>query len=126
MNSIIPKFIFDEEDIIYLRDKGIQVQEGNQIIGKYKVPCYKFFNISETEVFDELRCPLNESTETENASYANRLVSILFLRFRQVQQMQDKEKKIAAACALVGAVNSLAVIHMKYAQRFLPLLRSIV
>ena len=126
MNSIIPKFIFDEEDIIYLKDKGIQIQEGTQIIGKYKVPCYKFLNLDENEVFDELRNPLNESTETENAGYANRVVSILFLRFRQVQQIKDHDQKVAAACALIGAVNSLASIHMRYAQRFLPLLRSIV
>ena len=54
INSIIPKFLFNEEDIIYLRDKGLQITEGNQIVGEYKVPCYKFFNMNEIEVFDTL------------------------------------------------------------------------
>jgi hypothetical protein len=128
INAIIPKFLFEEEDIIHLKDKGIQIQEGNQIIGNYKIPCYKFFNLSENEVFDTLykQSILEDTSESEKTGYATRIVSTLFLRFRQVATMQDKEQKIAAACSLIGAVNSLALINMNYAKRFLPLLRSIV
>ena len=127
INAIIPRFIFDEEDIIYLKDKGIQIQEGNQIIGKYKVPCYKFYNLNETEVFDELDSnQLYEATgDSERNSYASRVVSILFLRIRQVATMKDKEQKIAASCALLASINSLAAINVSYARRFLPLVRNL-
>ena len=46
MISIIPKFLLEVESVIDLKDKGIKIEEGNQIIGKYKVPCYKVYNLS--------------------------------------------------------------------------------
>lgn len=127
MNAIIPKFLLDLEDIIYLKDSGIKLEEGTQIIGKYKVPCYKFYNISETEVFDELdRDRLYEAkSDSEKLSYATRMFSILFLRLRQVNAMTDKNQKLLAACSLTAAVNSLASINLTYAKRFLPMLRSL-
>ena len=127
INAVIPKFIFDEEDIIYLKDKGIQIQEGNVTIVKHKIPCYKFYNLSENEVFDELDSnKLYEATsESEKNNYASRVVSILFLKIRQVVNIKDKEQRTIAACSLLAAVNSLAAINVVYARRFLPLVRNL-
>ena len=129
INAVIPKFILEVEDIITLKEKGIQIQEGTQVIGNYKVPCYKFLNISETEVFDELEThSLLEAADNRAADlngYANRMVSILFLKLRQVATMKDKDQKTAASCSLAAAVSSLATVNVGYAKRFLPLLRSI-
>ena len=127
--AIIPKFILEVEDIITLRDRGIKLQEGIQIVGDYKVPCYKFFNLSETEVFDELEhnslLEAVDGRSPELNGYANRMVSILFLKLRQIATMKDKDQKTAASCSLAAAVSSLANINVGYAKRFLPLLRSI-
>lgn len=128
INAILPKFLFEVEDIVTLKDKGIQIQEGSQIIGKYKVPCYKFFNLNETEVFDELENHAlleANNTNAEANGYANRMVSILFLKLRQIATIKDKDQKVIATCSLAAAVNSLANINIGYAKRFLPLLRSI-
>ena len=126
-SAILPKFLFEIEDIICLQDKGIQIQEGNHIIGKYRVPCYKFYNLNETEVFDELEDHnLHEANDDrELLGYANRMVSIMFLKLRQIATIKDASQKISAACALAAAVNSLATINVTYAKRFLPLLRGI-
>lgn len=129
INSIIPKFVFDEEDINYLKEQGIQIQEGLQTINKYKVPCYKFYNLNETEVFDLLdeNCILNESSNTEidRTNFASRVVSVLFLQIRKVTAIKDKDLKSAAAVSLLAAVNSLAALNTNYARRFLPLVRSL-
>ncbi len=127
MISIIPKFLLEVESVIELKDKGIKIEEGNQIIGKYKVPCYKVYNLSETEVFDmlEKHSLLEATSDSEKSSYANRVMSIIFLRLRQVNAIQDKDQRLIASISLLSAVNSLALIDMNYAKRFLPLLRSI-
>jgi hypothetical protein len=129
ISAVIPKFLFEIEDIITLQDKGIQLQEGTQVIGNYKVPCYKFMNLSETEVFDELEKNSLLEADTHRSAelngYANRMVSILFLKLRQIATMKDKDQKTAASCALASAVSSLATVNVGYAKRFLPLLRSI-
>ena len=126
INSIIPKFLFEEEDIIFLKDNGIQMQEGNQIINNYKVPCYKFFNLTETEVFDKLdgNKLYEDASDSQKLSYANRVSSTLFLKLRQAINIKDKEQRTAASCALLAATNSLAAINVNYANRFLPLIRS--
>lgn len=128
INSILPKFLFDEEDIIYLKDKGIQIQEGSQVISSYKIPCFKFYNLNECEVFDTLEHNrlYEANTESEIVSYATRVAAVLFLRIRQVASIKDKDQKIAAACSLLSAVNSLASLSTKYALRFIPLVRSLV
>ena len=128
INSIIPKFLFNEEDIIYLKDNGIQIQEGNQIVNNYKIPCYKFFNLNETEVFDKLDSNklYEDANDSQKTSYANRVSSTLFLRIRQAINIKDKDQKITASCALLAAVNTLANININYANRFLPLIRSMV
>ena len=129
-NAIIPKFLFEDEDIICLRDKGITFYEGFQPIGKVKVPCYKFLNITETEVFDELdKHSINEATSAEAAleskrnSYANRAMSILFLKIRMAMNIPNQTDRLAVSCALISAVNSLACLNIDYAKRFLPILR---
>lgn len=129
INAVIPKFVFEKEDIITLKDRGIQIQEGTQVIGSYKIPCYKFLNMNETEVFDELEThALLEASDNRQADlngYANRMVSILFLKLRQIATIQDKDQKAAASCSLAAAVSSLATVNVTYAKRFLPLLRSL-
>lgn len=124
-NAIIPKFLFEDEDIIYLRDKGIKLEEGLQKVGNTKVACYRFHNITEMEVFDEMKSTLNESTDSEKNSYAQRVSSLLFLRIRQVMQIQDANQKLVASIALLDAVNSLALINIQYGKRFISLMRSI-
>ena len=125
--AIIPKILIESEDVTKLRDAGIQVTEGIQTVNSYKIPCYKFYNLTETEVFDELEGHrLLESTESEKQSFANRMMSILFLRIRQDTAMKDKDQKLVAACSLCAAVNSLANVNITYAKRFLTLIRSII
>ena len=131
-NAYIPKFLFEDEDIVCLRDKGIQIQEGLLPIGKVKVRCYKFSNISETEVFNELeRFSITEATSAEAAleskrnAYANRAMSILFLKIRQAMNIQDSAQRLAVSCSLISAVNSLACLNIDYAKRFLPILRGL-
>ena len=124
--AIIPKFLFEDEDIIYLKDKGIKLDEGLQKVGKIKVPCYRFYNITEMEVFDEMRNPLHEGLDdSERNSYAQRVSSLLFIRIRQVMQIQDPTQKLIGACTLLDAVNSLANINIQYGKRFISLMRSI-
>lgn len=127
MISVIPKFILEVESIVELKDQGIKIEEGIQRIGKFNVPCYIIHNMSESEVFDTLEkhSLLEASSNSEKTSYANRAMSIIFLRLRQVNAIQDKEQRLVAACSLLSAVNSLALIDMNYAKRFLPLLRAI-
>lgn len=126
--AIIPKFLFEDEDIISLIDKGIKIEHGKQTVGEYKVPCYKFYNLTETEVFDELdsNALLEDVSESQKMSYANRVMSILFLKIRQVAGIQDKNQKLIASCSLIAAVNSLADLNINYAKRFLPMLRGLV
>jgi hypothetical protein len=92
------------------------------------VPCYKFYNLTETEVFDELESNalLEDVSETQKNSYANRVMSILFLKIRQIANLQDKNQKLIASCSLIAAVNSLADLNINYAKRFLPMLRGMV
>lgn len=128
INSIIPSFLLSSEDIITLKDKGIRIQEGNQVIGKFKIACYKIFNLNENQVFDQLESNslLEAESSTEAVSYASRVASILFLRIRQVSTMKDLDNKVIAATSLLSAVNSLASINLQYAKRFLPLVRGLV
>ena len=124
-NAIIPKFLFDDEDVYSLQDKGIQVDEGTQTIGRYKVPCYRFINMNESEVFDELEGNALLEANAQDNAFAGRASSILFLKLREAMQIKEKEQRIAAGCALLAAVNSLAAINTAYAKRFLPLVRTL-
>lgn len=128
INAVLPKFLFEDEDIVYLTNKGIQIQSGKQTIGSYQIPCYKFYNLNETEVFEKLHSNslLEATNNSEATNYATRIAAILFLRIRQVSAIKDKDTKVAAACSLLSSVNSLANINMNYAKRFIPLVRSIV
>lgn len=124
--SIIPRCLLEEEDIITLKDEGVSLEEGSITIGKCKVNCIKIYNLTETQVFDKLdaHCIL-ESTNSEKNSYASRCMSIIFLKIRQASAIKDPEVRCAAICSLLAAVNALAAIDIKIANRFLPLLRGI-
>lgn len=124
--SVIPTMLFETEDLVTLADKGIQYEEGTQNIGKVKVPCYKFMNITETQVFDLLESrQLNESEEQEKASFANRASAVLFLQLRKVNMIKDPEKKVVAVTSLTASVMALAAINSRVAQRFLSLVRAL-
>ena len=47
------------------------------------------------------------------------------MKVRQAQMIQDKDVRCAAVCSLLAAVNALAAIDIKTANRFLPLIRGI-
>lgn len=124
--SIIPKMLLETEDLVTLEDKGIQYEEGTQTIGRIKVPCYKFLNINETQVFDLLESrQLNESEEQEKASFANRSSAVLFLQLRKVNMIKDPERKILAVTSLTASVMALASVSPRVAQRFLSLVRAL-
>ena len=90
------------------------------------IPASKTPHITEMEVFDEMRNPLHEGLDdNERNSYAQRVSSLLFIRIRQVMQIQDPTQKLIGACTLLDAVNSLANINIQYGKRFISLMRSI-
>ena len=123
--SIIPKCLLENEDISTLKDLGIHLEEGSVTIGRCKVNCIKVYNLTETQVFDKLQSrTLLESTDAENKSYANRCMSVVFLKLRQAQTIKDKDLRTVAVCSLLAAVNALAAVDVKIANRFLPLIRS--
>ena len=124
--SLIPKCLLETEDLTTLRDMGISFEEGSVIVGKCKVNCIKVYNLTETQVFDKLESKsLLESTDAEKYSYGNRCMSVLFLKLRQAQHIKDKDLRCTAVCSLLAAVNALASLDIKTANRFLPLIRGI-
>lgn len=126
ITTIIPTCILEDEDIITLKDMGIQVQEGSVKLGKCKINCIKVLNLTESQIFDRLEAhSLLESIETERNSYVQRAATVVFMKLRQVATIIDKDQRCVATCALLGAVNSLAVIDPRTASRFLAILRGI-
>lgn len=124
--SYIPKCLLEDEAPNQLRDMGVKLEEGSITLGKCKVNCIKVYNLTETQVFDKLdSISLMEATDAQKNSYASRCMSIIFLKLRQAQTIKDKDLRCAAVCSLFAAVNSLAAIDMKTANRFLPLIRGI-
>lgn len=124
--SIIPKCLLEDESITTLRDMGVELEEGSITLGRCKVNCVRVFNLTETQVFDKLDSrSLLESTQAERNSYASRCMSVIFLKLRQAQTIKDKDLRCSAVCSLLAAVNALAAIDMKTANRFLPLIRGI-
>ena len=124
--SIIPKCLLEDESIITLKDMGVELEEGSITLGRCKVNCVKIYNLTETQVFDKLDSrSLLESTQSERNSYASRCMSVIFLKLRQAQSIKDKDLRCSAVCSLLAAVNALAAIDMKTANRFLPLIRGI-
>lgn len=124
--SYIPKCLLEEEAPNQLRDMGIKLEEGSITLGKCKVNCIKVYNLTETQVFDKLEShSLLEATDAEKNSYASRCMSIIFMKLRQAQNIKDADLRCAAICSLFAAINALAAIDMKTANRFLPLIRGI-
>ena len=124
--SYIPKCLLEDEAPTQLRDMGVKLEEGSIKVGKVKVNCIKVYNLTENQVFDKLESrSLMEATDAQKNSYASRCMSIIFLKLRQAQNIKDPDLRCAAVCSLFAAVNALAAIDMKTANRFLPLIRGI-
>ena len=130
--SIIPKCLLEDESLIELKDMGVKFQEGSIVIGKCKVNCVKFYNLSETQVFDKLeRKSMSEASVSDKVSdaelrtFSSRNLAIIFSKLRQVQNIKDKDLRCAATCSLLAAVNSLGSIDPRQASRFLPIIRGI-
>ena len=131
--SIIPKFLLEEEAPTELQDMGVKLEEGTVTLGNHKIDCIKVYNLTECQVFDKLESKsllehMNEdkASDAEMKTYSSRNMSIIFMKLRQVANIQDKDVRQAAVCSLLAAVNSLAVIDPRTASRFLPLIRSIL
>lgn len=126
--SIIPTCLLEDEALVDLKDAGVKFEEGSITMGGYKIKCIKVYNLSENQVFDKLESKaLLESkvTDAELKTYSSRNLSIIFTQLRKVQNIKDKDLRCAACCSLLAAVNSLAVIDPRQAQRFLPIIRGI-
>lgn len=124
--SYIPKALLEDEEIVTLKDMGVKLEEGSITLGKCKVNCIKVYNLTETQVFDKLDSHvLLESTDAQKTSYAQRCMSVIFLKLRSVVQIKDKDLRQAATCSLLAATNALAAVDIKVANRFLPLIRGI-
>lgn len=124
--SIIPKFLFESEDITTLENMGVKFDEGNTVIGKYKVPSYKFYNLDENQVFDKLESnALNEDLQTEKSNFANRMSALMFLKLRQAAQLKDPQVRVAATCGLLAAACAIGNMDPRIGQRFMSLIRSI-
>ena len=128
-NCYIPNFVLEPEDYSLLDSEKINYDKGIIKINEFKIPCTKFFNLSIDEVFDILegKSNLNEANNSSigDRTYASRVMSILFLRMREVVNIKDRELRLTAACSLIAGVNSLYTIDPGYGRRLLPLLRSI-
>ena len=124
--SYIPKCLLEEESITTLKDMGIKLEEGSITLGRCKVHCIKVYNLTETQVFDKLDSrSLLEAVDAQKTSYASRCMSVIFLKLRQISSIKDSDVRAAAVCSLLAAVNALAAIDLKTANRFLPLIRGI-
>lgn len=126
--SYIPTCLLDEEAPQELRDMGIKLEEGKLVVGGCKVNCIRVYNMTETQVFDRLETKAlleTKASDAELKTYASRNLAIIFTKLRQVQNIKDKDMRCAATCSLLAAVNSLAVIDSRTAQRFLPIIRGI-
>lgn len=128
--SLIPKCILEEEALVELKDLGVKFEETALLIGRCKVNCIRVYNLTENQVFDKLETKkLLEAndfgSDAERKSFASRNLAIIFMKIRQVANIQDKEVKCAAICSLLAAVNSLAAIDTRSASRFLPLIRGL-
>ena len=124
--SYIPKCLLEEEQIVALRDMGVNLEEGKMTFGNVKVNCIKVYNLTETQVWDKLDSRrLVESTDVEQKSYANRAVTVVFMQLQRIKQIKDKDLRAVGATSLLAAINSLASLDTTVANRFLSLVRGI-
>lgn len=124
--AIIPKMLFETEDLVNLADSGIYFDDGDQAIGTVKVPCYRFYNIDEMQVFDKIYTKLYEtSNQQEKTAFANRATAVIFIQLRRVNSIKNPEAKIAAVAALTSSVMALGAIDPRVASRFLSLVRAL-
>ena len=132
INSIIPKFLLEDEALIELKDMGVEFEEGHVIVGKCKVNCIKVYNLNETQVFDKLEkksileaSVSDKVSDAELRTYSSRNMAVIFSRIRQVANIKDNDLRCAAVCSILAAVNALASIDPRQAGRFLPMIRGI-
>lgn len=126
VTALIPKCLLEDEGVTTLKDMGVHLEEGHVNIGKCRVNCVKVYNLTETQVFDKLDAhTLLEATDAEKNSYASRCMSVIFLKLRQAATIKDKDLRCTAVCSLLAAVNALAAVDLKTANRFIPLIRGI-
>lgn len=130
LTSIIPKCLLEDEALVELKDMGVKFDEGSVKLGGCKVNCIKVYNLTETQVFDKLENKnMNEAiggvSDAELKTYSSRNLSIIFSKLRLVANIKDKDLRTTAVCSLLAAVNSLAGIDPRQAQRFLPIIRGI-
>ena len=124
--TYIPKCILETEDIVTLKDMGVQLEEGHINIGSCKVNCIKVYNLTETQIFDKLdQHSLVESLSSDANSFVQRSITIIFMKIRQVAALKDKDQRMLGTCSLLAAVNALGAVDPKSANRFLPLIRGI-
>lgn len=126
--TYIPQFLFESEDINTLRDKKLDFRKGVLTIGRCKIPCFEFQNLTTDEVFNKLEEDNlweAQTTESDRRSFASRTMAIMFLRIREVAAIPDKNARLAAVSGLIAANTALFAIDSSYARRILPLLRSI-
>ena len=130
--SIVPKFLLEEEALVELKDMGVKYEEGYVVVGKCKVNCIKVYNLNETQVFDKLEknslmeaSVADKVSDAELRNYSSRNLAILFSKIRQVANIKDKDLRCTAVCSILAAVNALASIDPRQANRFLPMIRGI-
>ena len=129
--AIIAKFLLETEDLVTLRDCGLKNEQTTIPIGRIKVPCYKFFNVNEAELFDILdkaslkNITLNEAGETVNRNFANRAWSIIFSQIREANKIKEPNVKLQVICTLTSTSVSMASVDMNLASRMLQLIRNL-
>ena len=125
--SYIPRYLLEEEQVVALKDMGVKTEEVKYTCGNVKVNCLKVYNLTETQVWDKLDgMSLLESTDqAQKNSYAQRAVTVVFMQLRRVIQIKDKDLRAVGAASLLAAVNGLASIDVRVANRFLALVRGI-
>ena len=129
--AIIAKFLFDEEDLVALKDMGVVYESKTETIGRLKIPCYKFFNIDENGVFDKLdiknisKISLSEAGTNLDKTFSSRAWSVIFTQIRKVNALPDDGAKVGAVCALLSTCVSMATLDTNLANRILQLIRNL-
>lgn len=124
--TYVPKCILESEDLVTFSDLGISYEEGSITLGGCKVNCVKVYNLTETQLFDKIDShALLESTDAMKNSFVQRSITVLFMKLRQAAALKDKDQRVLATCALMGAINALGAVDARAAARFLALVRGI-
>ena len=127
--SYIPRYVLEEEQIVALKDMGIKTEDVKYTCGNTKINCLKVYNLTETQVWDKLdTMSLLETTDQDKIqknSYAQRAITVVFMQLRKITTIKDKDLRAVGAAWLLAAINGLASLDVKVANRFLALVRGI-